>query len=111
MLAEEGDDVDGLMRRERVRTDLTTEGDGESGGLAGMFNASVSGLARLLPEDGYVRRRPSLARGNLAVVSGQNAQVSGIVDDVGTLILWGLAAVGAYFVATGKFKISMSTRR
>lgn len=112
MLSGEDDDDqnDGLMRRERVRMDLTSMGDGESAGVAGMFGgASVSGIGhavgQIFPDGGLVHRRDAMARG------APTAHVGGLVEDVGTLILWGLAAVGAYFVVKGKFRITAKTRR
>ncbi len=111
MLMTGGDGVGAnLMRRDRVRYDLMTEGeDVEESVLASVAGsgrgARVSGW--LLPGDGLVQRRVSGARRGM--VAG-GAQVSGLVDDVGTLILWGFAAIGAYFVVKGKFRITAKTR-
>jgi hypothetical protein len=111
MLSEEDDDDgDGLMRRERVRMDLTSMGDGEGAGVAGMFgSASVAGVGgvvgQIFPDGGLVQRRGAMVRGT------PTAHVGGIVEDVGTLLLWGLAAIGAYFVVKGKFRITAQTRR
>lgn len=106
------EDEDGLMRRDRVRMDLTTLGEGvaDDAVVASMFGgARVSGVETgyLIPNDGLIQRRPAgLARG-----VHSRAHVGGLVDDVGTLLLWGLAAIGAYFVVKGKFRITAQTRR